>query len=119
MVMSNRCRERRSRYTPALSSDHLNIETFEGRMRFRRRMVARYGVSVAALHAAADLALIAQESVKAWTDKAFDNTCVAWLKTSPASAAPPSFCGKVELVLSLRHDEALAWTQRTAPGRDR
>jgi hypothetical protein len=61
----------------------ISIETFEERMRVRRRMFAKSGVSVAALNAAQDLKSVARYRVENCVSCNADETCGHWLDKVP------------------------------------
>ena len=92
---------------PALSSKNLTLEAFEARMRLRRRMFARSGVSVAALHAAHDLDAVARRSVETCIGCASDADCARWLDVTGTRESPPSFCPNRPLITTLQNDRRM------------
>lgn len=92
---------------PTLDRDTLTIEAFEKRMRLRRRMFAKSGVSLAALHAAQDLESVARHSVETCVSCNADVTCGRWLDTTPDGGKPPGFCPNHRLIEDLQKEERL------------
>jgi len=92
---------------PALSSETLTIESFEDRMRLRRRMFARCGVSVAALHAARDLDAVAKRSVETCLGCAADADCARWLDGATMRDGAPAFCANQSLIAALQTGKRL------------
>jgi hypothetical protein len=90
-----------------LDSDTLTIEAFEKRMRLRRRMFAKSGVSLAALHAAQDLESVARHSVETCVSCNADETCGRWLDKTADGGKPPGFCPNHRLIEDLRKEERL------------
>lgn len=89
---------------PALTRDTITIDAFEDRMRLRRRMFSRSGVSVAALHAASDLGDTARQTVETCLACTAEEACGRWLDAGPAYTDIPQFCPNKPLVESLRDD---------------
>lgn len=89
---------------PTLNSDTLTIEAFEERMRLRRRMFARGGVSVAALHATQDLNIDARYSVETCVACNADERCERWLDSSPEVGKMPNFCPNRHLIEDLKRE---------------
>lgn len=92
---------------PALTSETLTVESFEERMRLRRGMFARCGVSVAALHAAHNLDAVARHSVETCIGCASDADCARWLDGAEARESLPGFCANRPLITALRADRRL------------
>lgn len=88
----------------ALTTDSLTIEAFEARMLLRRRMFARCGVSVAALHATRDLDDVARRTVETCLACAADKACAGWLDAAPSHTGAPVFCSNRRLIASLCND---------------
>lgn len=92
---------------PVLTSDSLTLEAFESRMRLRRGMFARCGVSVAALHAAHDLDAVARRSVETCIGCDADADCAQWLDATGAQNSAPAFCPNRSLIAMLQNDRRL------------
>jgi len=92
---------------PALTSETLTVESFEERMRLRRRMFARCGVSIAALHAAHDLDAAARHSVETCLGCTADADCARWLDAMGGRPGAPAFCPNGSLIATLQADRRL------------
>lgn len=92
---------------PTLNSDTLTIEAFEERMRLRRRMFAKSGVSVAALHAAQDLESVARHSVETCVSCNAEESCGFWLDKVSDGVKTPGFCPNRCLIEDLQKQEQL------------
>jgi len=92
---------------PALTSETLTVESFEERMRLRRGMFARCGVSIAALHAAHDLDAVARRSVETCLGCTADADCARWLNETNARYRAPAFCANRSLLAALQTDRRL------------
>lgn len=90
---------------PALTLDTLTIDSFERRMRLRRSLFSRNGVSLAALHAKGDLVDTARRTVETCLACTAEDACGRWPDAAPGHTGIPQFCSNGPLIEALGNDE--------------